>query len=267
MTLTFQYGAKTQWQTTCLHSAHVKIESKSGCSSTLNEPNDLQIESIESRKDNNTVKRHGRAILTDEQAQAIFKHKPTAYAQDRNKAGILARLYGVSVKTVRDIWVGRTWYRATFHMDHTKPFAPERLEKKAGRPKGSKDSKPRVRKTQSDGSHSDNLLEDTDDASCNTREQRQDAGLRHAFDRNHPVAAKDAAFTWGDLDGRSWTDFPMAIQSGGFEDPFREDWEFALQCNERFMESDSCGDWSEAIEDGQLFPPDDSASDQESAMI
>jgi hypothetical protein len=94
----------------------------------------------------NSLKRHGRAILTQNDAQDIFKHKPLSSAKERQRAGILARFYGVSVKTVRDIWVGRTWYRATFHLDSSKPIAAERLEKKPGRPLGAKDSKPRTRK-------------------------------------------------------------------------------------------------------------------------
>jgi hypothetical protein len=102
-------------------------------------------------------KRHGRAILTHEQAQAIFRCKPLPSAKDRDRAGILARAYGVSVKTVRDIWVGRTWYRATFHLDPTKPFIPERLQKRAGRPRGAKDRKPRSKKLQSETHESDSL--------------------------------------------------------------------------------------------------------------
>jgi hypothetical protein len=55
------------------------------------EPSAVRIESMQGV---NIFKRHGRAILTDEQAQTIFRHKPTAFAQDRDKAGLLARLYG-----------------------------------------------------------------------------------------------------------------------------------------------------------------------------
>ena len=207
-------------------SAPIKMKSKYGGLNTFKEPSAFRIESIQGV---NIFKRHGRAILTDEQAQTIFRHKPTAFAQDRDKAGLLARLYGVSVKTVRDVWVGRTWYRATFHMGHTKPFAPERLQMKAGRPKGSKDSKPRPRKTQSDDSHSEPFLEQA----CNeTNDPRKDVGVRHASD-TLPVLAKEAVFVWKDVKNRSWTDFPMPIPSSiAFEDPFREDWEIALQRNE-----------------------------------
>ena len=91
-------------------------------------------------------KRHGRAILTDEQARDIFRHKPSPNSKERDRAGILARTYGVSVKTVRDIWVGRTWYRATVHLDPSKPVSAERLQRRPGRPRGAKDSRPRTRK-------------------------------------------------------------------------------------------------------------------------
>ncbi len=96
--------------------------------------------------DSKEHKRHGRAILTDEQARSIYQHKPAPFAKAKVRAGALARKYGVSVKTVRDIWIGRTWYRATFDLDTSKPISPERLEKRCGRPKGAKDSKPRTRK-------------------------------------------------------------------------------------------------------------------------
>ncbi len=89
---------------------------------------------------------HARAILTDDQARAIFKCKPSSISNDRYKAALLARMYGVSAKTVRDIWVGRTWYWATYPLDLSKPISTERLERKLGRPRGAKDSKPRSRK-------------------------------------------------------------------------------------------------------------------------
>ena len=92
-----------------------------------------------------TARKHGRAILTEREAQEIFKHKAASNAKGKQSAAVLARFYGVSVKTVRDIWVGRTWYRSTFHLDPSKPILSERLEKKPGRPCGAKDSKPRLR--------------------------------------------------------------------------------------------------------------------------
>ena len=90
--------------------------------------------------------RHGRAVLNDDQAKEIFRWKPFPDLKERDRAGYLARLFGVSVKTIRDIWVGRTWYRATFNLDPQKPVEAERLLKRPGRPRGVKDSKPRAKK-------------------------------------------------------------------------------------------------------------------------
>jgi hypothetical protein len=175
--------------TACLHSANAI--------SALNAASSNHLDHLDPSGHNQArIKRHGRAILTNEQAQAIFRHKPTASTKDRSKASVLSRIYGVSIKAVRDIWVGRTWYRATFHMDHSKPFSPERLEKKAGRPSGCKDSVPRARKIPSD--------------------PRQKAQVSSENTTNRPA----------------WMDFPM-IPAEGFEDPFRGDWEMALQVNEQ----------------------------------
>ncbi len=96
------------------------------------------------------AERQGRAILTDDQARAIFKCKPSSISNDRCKVALLAKMYGVSAKTVRDIWVGRTWYWATYSLDLTKPISTERLQRKLGRPRGAKDSKPRSRKLHPD---------------------------------------------------------------------------------------------------------------------
>jgi hypothetical protein len=90
--------------------------------------------------------RHGRAILTSEEACDIFQCRPQQSSRDRNRATVLAQKYGVSVKTVRDIWVGRTWYRATYLLDKDQPVQEERLLKRAGRPLGAKDRKPRLKK-------------------------------------------------------------------------------------------------------------------------
>ena len=88
----------------------------------------------------------GRAILSHDDAQTIYQSKPPQDVKDRSRASLLAQQFGVSVKTVRDIWLGRTWYRATFYLDQNQPFTPERLIKKPGRPPGAKDRKPRAKK-------------------------------------------------------------------------------------------------------------------------
>ena len=51
-------------------------------------------------------------------------------------------------KTVRDIWNGRTWIRETFHLrvDSAGAAMSGRLQRRPGRPRGSKDTRPRRRK-------------------------------------------------------------------------------------------------------------------------
>jgi hypothetical protein len=51
----------------------------------------------------------------------------------------VAHAYGISEKTVRDIWTGRTWKQTTWHLDNSRPL----VLKKRGRPQGSKDRQPR----------------------------------------------------------------------------------------------------------------------------
>ena len=188
----------------------------------------------------NNYRCHGRAILVFEQAQDIFRYKSISFAKERDKAGILARVYGVSVKTIRDIWVGRTWYRATFNLDPSKPITPERLQRRAGRPKGAKDSTPRARKLAS----SINEYEGDFDASTlsstpGQRIQHGHANLTPREARNahhgpppsvHSTEAGVATERERDAHIRAsgWLDFPTGIPAEGFQDPFFEDWASAL---------------------------------------
>lgn len=86
-------------------------------------------------------------MLSASQAQEIYCMKPKMETQMRDMAEQLAKKYGVSIKRIRDIWDGRTWYKETYHLDPDKPISLDRLETRKGRPKGSKDVKPRKTKT------------------------------------------------------------------------------------------------------------------------
>ena len=82
------------------------------------------------------------AILTEQQAVEIFRFKLTnesalSRTQEQVKAKVLSRRYGVSDKTIRDIWKGRTWFRETMHLDPARAGMAVRL-RPPGRPKGSK---------------------------------------------------------------------------------------------------------------------------------
>ena len=90
--------------------------------------------------------RNRRIVLTSDEARAIFMSKPPLLKNVKVHTTTLAKVYGVSAKTIRDIWVGRTWYRATYFLDDTKAACVERLQKKLGRPRGAKDVRPRTKR-------------------------------------------------------------------------------------------------------------------------
>jgi hypothetical protein len=75
----------------------------------------------------------GRALLTSAKALEIFKKKQGPSGQESAK--VVGKMYNVSEKAVRDIWCGRTWAHATGLGDGTR--------RPVGRPKGSRDSRPR----------------------------------------------------------------------------------------------------------------------------
>ena len=101
---------------------------------------------IEKDSVRNVTQRASRAILSSQQVRAIFVSKPPNSSNQRSHASDLSKVYGVSPKTIRDIWIGRTWYRETCFLDRTKPVCSERLDKKIGRPMGAKDMRPRSKK-------------------------------------------------------------------------------------------------------------------------
>ena len=80
------------------------------------------------------------AILTSEQAIAIFKLKLAPWGRTRPCASAVCSVYGVSEKAIRDIWKGRTWFEETSRFE---PERPARDVRPPGRPKGRKDSAPR----------------------------------------------------------------------------------------------------------------------------
>ena len=80
-----------------------------------------------------------RIVLTRKTARDIFQLKATNL---HSASQGLASKYGVSSKTIRDIWNGKSWLEATYDL-WSVDDRPAR--KTLGRPKGKKDSKPRMR--------------------------------------------------------------------------------------------------------------------------
>ena len=149
------------------------------------------------------IEKKKRTVLSEQDARHIFQNKPPQGRRDRRHADMLASLYGVSVKTIRDVWNGRTWYRSTCHLDPSKVINLHRLQRKRGRPLGAKDSKPRV------------VIPIRDEVIC------------------HPPppetclpAAAGIIDVWRPASLASWLDAGSWAVSLGWDDPFRDDWPF-----------------------------------------
>jgi hypothetical protein len=83
-----------------------------------------------------------RVILSEKQAIAIFKLR-SAMSMVVSGACFVSELYGISEKTVRDIWKQRTWAHTTSSLAE---YVGPMTRKKVGRPIGSKDIRPRKQK-------------------------------------------------------------------------------------------------------------------------
>jgi hypothetical protein len=85
-----------------------------------------------------------RAILTEQQAVEIFGFRSqNSMAKMVSSALVVAKRYGINEKTVRDIWMQRSWAYATSSL--AKEIGPM-AKKKVGRPMGSRDTCPRKQK-------------------------------------------------------------------------------------------------------------------------
>jgi hypothetical protein len=68
-----------------------------------------------------------RVILTEQQAVEICKMKPAVpvtgnLLRGESRSRIIAEHFGVSPKTVRDIWNRKTWVSTTMHLFEAKPL-------------------------------------------------------------------------------------------------------------------------------------------------
>ncbi len=84
-----------------------------------------------------------RASISRTEAREILIVKSKLRLEGSHHASIrLAAKYRISSKAIRDIWKGRSWLDATFDLWSEEDRPPRRV---VGRPKGKKDSKPRVK--------------------------------------------------------------------------------------------------------------------------
>ena len=97
--------------------------------------------------------RKQHTVLSETQVLEIFRLKARSSPKGTRLSSAItsatvAKWYGVCSKTVRDIWMGRTWYRATHPLEPGRVDSKERLSKQPGRPRGAKDSRPRTIRNQ-----------------------------------------------------------------------------------------------------------------------
>mmetsp|Transcript_29166 Transcript_29166/g.76545 ORF Transcript_29166/g.76545 Transcript_29166/m.76545 type:complete len:227 (+) Transcript_29166:170-850(+) len=87
------------------------------------------------------------AVLSKQQVLDIFVMRSKSTGAKRSVSACeIADVFGVSPKTIRDIWNERTWYQETLAVDPFRIPDETRLMKRPGRPKGSRDSYQRQKK-------------------------------------------------------------------------------------------------------------------------
>ena len=149
------------------------------------------------------IHKTGRIVLSNEDAREIFMSKPDLLCRG-HAATHLARQYGVSPKTIRDIWHRRTWYWATHDLEGCP--SNHRVPKKIGRPKGAKDTQPRKRRHDPQILHIPSLPDN-----------RPEAKNIEQLEVSECKVSKEEVLSETDTLLTSW-------QVNEFDDPFHEDW-------------------------------------------
>jgi hypothetical protein len=198
--------------------------------------------------------KRSRSILDKEQVVEIFEFKVRNSSQSDMKKRIsatsVAERYGVSEKTIRDIWRARTWHQATWHLDMARPL----LQSKLGRPKGSKDSRPRMYKVansrvQGDGS-SENRQWGASAFSLATSDTASEESVKSGSMKNaifpeswatdevsgiscskfevvsKPEPTESCRTSCVDTLLADWSLFHASFRIPAQRDPFRKDWSF-----------------------------------------
>ena len=181
-----------------------------------------------------THPRGSRCVLSETQVLDIFRLKTSDSTKD--EAGIksggaasakaVAKKFGVSTKTVRDIWKRRTWYRTTLHLEPTRSDTFERLGKRAGRPKGVKDSKPRMRSGKQLAGLTTAEKHDTAEVGSHEQEFKSAASVvEDNFEFAKPRMAGFFDFTPMRTQEQSFQPH-LDYDAHDFVDPFHDDWKY-----------------------------------------
>ena len=83
-------------------------------------------------------------VLNAQMAVYLYESK---LANPKLCARAIGRLTGIHDKTIRDVWCARTWARQTWHLDPLRWGDKDEPTRRAGRPLGAKDKKPRTAPT------------------------------------------------------------------------------------------------------------------------
>ena len=168
-----------------------------------------------------------RAKLTTNDAVKIFQSSSMPAAK-------VANIFGVSAKAVRDIWRGRTWAKETWHMSKTR--LPPNTQ--IGRPRGSRDSKPRRTRLFHRLTPSSYAAATEFPSSCTVQELHQ-ISIQAKFDGYDLSEPKNQA---GNSDSNTqilihaatiddqlfdWEQHAWHPRYGSPLDPFRQDWKNA----------------------------------------
>ena len=166
-----------------------------------------------------------RAKLTESDVISIFLAKAT-----RIQATVVGKTYGVSEKAVRDIWSGRTWAKETWHLNPSRTL----VVKQTGRPKGSRDSRPRQKRMprRSVPSVRPDELVDADDVWQYLCDPGDESDIRSfpqhclpcsdALDTSEPIAASHCDLMTLDEQLHRWDDVWCDPHNS---DPFENDWQ------------------------------------------
>jgi hypothetical protein len=166
-----------------------------------------------------------RAILSKNDAIAIFQMKGSS-----SSATQVAMPYGVSEKTIRDIWTGRCWGAATWHLDRSRVLKI----KPSGRPPGRRDSRPRKhkrRKQESENGVSNGRAEQKPDVIAEKHPANKKNTLTRNISGNLSPLRADATVenkvfslqTKKSVDEQLF-DWEHNPQGSLLVDPFKEDW-------------------------------------------
>ena len=115
-------------------------------------------------------------VLTIYEYKIWWNQQPEPHLSLRGQSQAVSKRFGVSSRTVRDIWNRRSWACETKQLWSREPFSVggdnNNVGRRAGRPKGSRDKKQRARRlTNQSASNSVSSVSSPSDSSAANHQQ------------------------------------------------------------------------------------------------